>query len=81
MAKMTLEERLYRLRCVEAWSMTVPWIGFPLRKLVEMAAPTSGAKFVRMETFNDPDVARGIKTQPWYPWPYVEGVTMAEAPK
>ncbi|MCF4099024.1 protein-methionine-sulfoxide reductase catalytic subunit MsrP [Maritalea mediterranea] len=79
MAKMTLEERLYRHRCVEAWSMTVPWIGFPLRKLVEMAAPTSGAKYVRMETFNDPSVARGIKTQPWYPWPYVEGLTMAEA--
>ncbi len=79
MAKMTLEERLYRHRCVEAWSMTVPWIGFPLRKLVELAAPTSDAKFVRMETFNDPEVARGIKTQPWYPWPYVEGVTMEEA--
>ena len=78
-AKMTLEERLYRHRCVEAWSMTVPWIGFPLRKLVEMAEPDSGAKFVRFETFNDPDMAEGIKSQPWYPWPYVEGLTMAEA--
>lgn len=79
MAKMTLEERLYRHRCVEAWSMTVPWIGFPLRKLVEMAAPTAGVKYLRMETFNDSAAARGIKTQPWYPWPYVEGMTLDEA--
>lgn len=78
-AKMTLEERLYRHRCVEAWSMTVPWVGFPLRKLVDMAAPLSGAKFLRMETFGDPKMASGIGSQPWYPWPYVEGLAMAEA--
>ncbi|MCB9994392.1 MAG: protein-methionine-sulfoxide reductase catalytic subunit MsrP [Hyphomicrobiaceae bacterium] len=77
--KMTLEERLYRHRCVEAWSMTVPWVGFPLRKLVELASPTSSAKYVRMETFGDPKMASGIGSQPWYPWPYVEGVTMEEA--
>jgi len=77
--KMGIEERLYRHRCVEAWSMTVPWIGFPLSKLVELAAPQSGAKYLKMTTFNDPNVARGIKTQPWYPWPYVEGLTIEEA--
>lgn len=78
-AKAGVEERLYRHRCVEAWSMTVPWIGFPFAKLLELAGPQAGAKYVRMETFNDPGVARGIKTQPWYPWPYVEGLTIEEA--
>lgn len=77
-AKIGLEERLYRHRCVEAWSMAVPWTGFPLKKLVEMAKPLSKAKYVRFETFKNPDVATGQK-QSWYPWPYVEGVTMAEA--
>ena len=76
--KMTLEERLYRHRCVEAWSMAVPWTGFPFAKLVELARPLSAAKFVRMETFQDPAMAPGQK-QSWYPWPYVEGMTMAEA--
>ncbi len=75
---MPLEERVYRHRCVEAWSMTVPWTGFPLAKLVEMAKPLSSAKYVRLETFLDPSMASGQK-QIWYPWPYVEGVTMAEA--
>ncbi|MEE9586959.1 MAG: protein-methionine-sulfoxide reductase catalytic subunit MsrP [Hyphomicrobiaceae bacterium] len=73
-----LEERLYRHRCVEAWSMTVPWTGFPLAELVKIASPLSAAKYVRMETFLDPKVARGQRAS-WYPWPYVEGVTMAEA--
>lgn len=73
-----LEERLYRHRCVEAWSMTVPWTGFPLKALVAFAKPTSAAKYVRFETFMDPDMAVG-QQQPWYPWPYVEGLTMAEA--
>ncbi len=77
-AKIGLEERLYRHRCVEAWSMAVPWTGFSLAKLVALAAPTSAAKFVRFETFNDPKMAPGL-AQSWYPWPYVEGVTMAEA--
>lgn len=75
--KMPLEERLYRHRCVEAWSMTVPWTGFPLAKMVEMAKPTSGAKYLKMETFYDPDMASGQNS--FYPWPYVEGLTMAEA--
>jgi sulfoxide reductase catalytic subunit YedY len=77
-AKMPLEERLYRHRCVEAWSMTVPWSGFSLKSLVDFAKPLSGAKFVRFETFLDKSMASG-QGQTWYPWPYVEGVTLAEA--
>jgi len=76
--KMPLEERLYRHRCVEAWSMTIPWSGFPFSKLVEFAKPLSGAKYVRMETFLNAKVASGQR-QTWYPWPYVEGLTIAEA--
>lgn len=75
---MPLEERLYRHRCVEAWSMTVPWTGFPLAALVAYARPLAGAKFVRFETFLDPETASGQR-QVWYPWPYVEGLTIAEA--
>jgi sulfoxide reductase catalytic subunit YedY len=75
---MPLEERLYRHRCVEAWSMAVPWSGFPLKALVDYAEPLSDAKYVRFETFQMPDVARGQRGS-WYPWPYVEGLTMAEA--
>jgi sulfoxide reductase catalytic subunit YedY len=75
---MTLEERLYRHRCVEAWAMAVPWTGFPMAKLVDYARPLGSAKYVRMETFLDPDVAPGQKDTRW-PWPYVEGLTMAEA--
>jgi sulfoxide reductase catalytic subunit YedY len=76
--RVQLEERLYRHRCVEAWSMAVPWTGFPLKALVDMAQPLAGAKYLRMETFHDAKVAPGQK-QFWYPWPYTEGLTMAEA--
>lgn len=76
--QMALEERVYRHRCVEAWSMVVPWTGFPLADLVALARPTASATFLRMETFLEPDVATGQR-QSWYPWPYVEGVTLAEA--
>lgn len=76
--KMQVEERLYRHRCVEAWSMTVPWTGFPLSALVAMAEPTADAKYIRFETFLDKRVASGQR-QVWYPWPYVEGVTIEEA--
>ena len=76
--KVSLEERLYRHRCVEAWSMAVPWTGFPLRALIDLARPLSGAKYLRMETFMDRKVASGQK-QSWYPWPYVEGLGLAEA--
>ena len=76
--KIPFEERLYRMRCVEAWSMAVPWSGFPMAKLVELAKPLSSAKYVRMETFLNPSVAPSQR-MPQYPWPYVEGLTMAEA--
>jgi len=76
--KMTLEERTYRHRCVEAWSMAIAWTGFPFAKLVDFARPLGSAKYVRMETFMDPKQAPGQR-QPWYPWPYIEGLTMAEA--
>lgn len=76
--KVGIEERLYRHRCVEAWSMAVPWSGFPLAKLVALAKPLGSAKYVRMETFMNPKVA-GEQRKTWYPWPYVEGLTMAEA--
>jgi len=75
---MPLEERLYRHRCVEAWSMTIPWSGFSLSAFLDFAKPNSNAKYVRFETFLDKEMASG-QSQFWYPWPYVEGVTMAEA--
>jgi sulfoxide reductase catalytic subunit YedY len=75
---MPLEERLYRHRCVEAWSFAVPWTGFPLKALVDYAKPLGSAKYLQMETFTDARVASGQK-QFWYPWPYIEGLTMAEA--
>src|SRR5690606_31777738 len=78
LAKVQLEERVYRLRCVEAWSLIVPWTGFPLSRLLELARPLSSARYVRFETFLDPDTATGQR-QVWYPWPYIEGVTMEEA--
>ncbi len=78
LAKMPLEERIYRHRCVEAWSMVVPWSGFALSELVKLANPNSEAKFIRFETFNDKEVASGQR-QYWYPWPYSEGITMDEA--
>jgi sulfoxide reductase catalytic subunit YedY len=76
--KMTLEERTYRHRCVEAWSMAIAWSGFPFKKLVDFAKPLGAAKFVRMETFLDPKMAPGQHVS-WFPWPYIEGLTMAEA--
>jgi sulfoxide reductase catalytic subunit YedY len=76
--KMPIEERLYRHRCVERWSMAIPWSGFPFAKLVEFAKPKSEAKYVRMETFLDKAMAPEQR-KAWFPWPYVEGLTMAEA--
>ncbi len=78
LAKMPLEERLYRLRCVEAWSMAVPWSGFALKALVDLARPLSSARYLRMTSFHLPEFAKGQKAK-WYPWPYVEGLTLAEA--
>ena len=76
--QVTLEERIYRLRCVEAWSFVVPWSGFPLKKLVERARPLSSARYLKMYTFHNPKIAIG-QTQFWYPWPYTEGLTLQEA--
>ncbi len=76
--RMPLEERVYRHRCVEAWSMAVPWSGFALKALVDFAKPLGSAKYLRMETQADPDTMPGL-IQTWYPWPYTEGLTLAEA--
>ena len=76
--RMPLEERVYRHRCVEAWSMTVPWTGFPMKALVDLARPLAAARYVEMETFFDPEAAPGQR-QAWYPWPYGEGLTIEEA--
>jgi len=73
-----IEERVYRHRCVEGWAMTVPWTGFPLRELVALAGPTTGAKYVVMETLADTKTMPGLRFSS-FDWPYVEGVTMAEA--
>ena len=76
--QMPLEERIYRLRCVEAWAMVVPWIGFPMKALLEKVQPTADAKYVRMLTFLDQDMAPQ-QNNARLPWPYYEGLTLAEA--
>jgi sulfoxide reductase catalytic subunit YedY len=73
-----LEERIYRLRCVEAWSMVVPWVGFPLRDLLQRFKPTSNAKYVEFKTLYDPKQMPGQRTGVLQ-WPYVEGLRMDEA--
>ncbi len=77
--KLGYEERVYRFRCVEAWSMTVPWLGVPLAKLVALAKPTSAAKFVAFTSFYDPDQAPEQRVKSKYKWPYYEGLRMDEA--
>ncbi|KAF0129958.1 MAG: sulfite oxidase subunit YedY, partial [Xanthobacteraceae bacterium] len=69
---MPLEERVYRFRCVEAWGMTVPWTGFPIKALMDMVQPLGSARYLRMETFDTQSWAPGMRS-PWYSWPYVEG--------
>ena len=76
--KFPQEERVYRLRCVEAWSMVIPWTGFPLASLLKEVEPTSDAKFVRFETVYRPEEMPGQKS-PFYPWPYQEGLRLDEA--
>lgn len=78
MAEMTIEERIYRLRCVEAWSMVVPWNGFELSDLLAMAGVKPEAKFVRFETLYRPEEMPGQKAG-WIDWPYVEGLRLDEA--
>jgi sulfoxide reductase catalytic subunit YedY len=77
-AKMPIEERLYRHRCVETWAMAVPWIGFPLKALIALVEPKPQAKYVKMTTFFRPKEVKRQDLQS-YPWPYTEGLTMAEA--
>ncbi len=72
------EERIYRLRCVEAWSMVIPWNGFSLASLLKMVEPTSNAKYVRFETVYRPEEMKG-QGSPFYPWPYQEGLRLDEA--
>ena len=74
-----LEERTYRFRCVERWSMAVPWTGFPLAKLIEFLQPESNANFVKMNTYANKEQMPGVKNLSWYPWPYQEGLRMDEA--
>ena len=76
--QMPLEERIYRFRCVEAWAMVVPWIGFPMKALLEKVQPKAEAQYVRMLTFLDADMAPQQR-DPYLPWPYFEGLTLAEA--
>jgi sulfoxide reductase catalytic subunit YedY len=76
--RMPLEERLYRFRCVEAWAMAVPWTGFPLAQLLDLVEPLSSAKYVRFVTFENAAWGPGF-AETGYPWPYHEGLTMAEA--
>ena len=73
-----LEERIYRLRCVEAWSAVVPWVGIPLEHLISRFNPTSRAKYVQFFTLNDPEQMPGVR-YPVLRWPYREGLTIAEA--
>ncbi|RKH38674.1 protein-methionine-sulfoxide reductase catalytic subunit MsrP [Corallococcus sp. AB049A] len=73
-----LEERVYRMRCVEAWSMVIPWLGLPLGKLLDRVQPTSFAKYVAFTTLEDPEQLPGQKS-PVLDWPYVEGLRLDEA--
>jgi len=73
-----LEERVYRLRCVEGWSMVIPWVGFPLASLIKLAGPLGKAKYVAFETLNDPKQMPGLRSSVLQ-WPYVEGLRLDEA--
>jgi sulfoxide reductase catalytic subunit YedY len=75
---MTLEERIYRHRCVEGWSMVIPWVGFPLRSLLTRLQPTSRARFVEFTTLNDPNQMPGVRNS-YLRWPYIEGLRLDEA--
>lgn len=76
--KFPLEQRIYRLRCVEGWSMVIPWIGFPLSKLLEKVEPTSQARYVAFQTLLDPQRMPNQRTGVLQ-WPYVEGLRLDEA--
>jgi len=72
------QERIYRMRCVEGWSMVIPWLGFPLASLIQQAGPTGEARYVRFEAILDPEQMPGQKSR-WYEWPYIEGLRLDEA--
>ena len=74
-----LEERIYRFRCVEAWSMVLPWTGIPLGKLCEKLGVHPGAKYLRLTSFHKPDQAPGFQKLAHYPWPYYESLRLDEA--
>lgn len=76
--KFSQQERIYRLRCVEGWSMVIPWLGFPLKELLDQVEPTSEAKYVRFETVYRPEEMPG-QNSGFYNWPYVEGLRVDEA--
>jgi methionine sulfoxide reductase catalytic subunit len=78
LSKFDQQERIYRLRCVEGWSMVIPWLGLPLASLIEQAGPTGEAQYVRFEAILDPEQMPGQKGR-WYEWPYLEGLRLDEA--
>lgn len=78
LTRFTQQERIYRLRCVEAWSMVIPWLGFPLHQLLKEVEPMSSAKYVRFIALQDPFQMPGQKSK-FYPWPYTEGLRLDEA--
>lgn len=73
-----MEERIYRMRCVEGWSMVIPWIGYPLAELIKAVEPTAGAKYVEFETLADPKQMPGLRSGV-LDWPYIEGLRIDEA--
>jgi sulfoxide reductase catalytic subunit YedY len=73
-----LEERIYRMRCVEGWSMVIPWVGFPLGDLVRRVEPTSRARYIAFVSLRDPEQMPGQRRR-WLEWPYVEGLRLDEA--
>lgn len=77
LAQFPQEDRIYRLRCVEGWSMVIPWVGFPLAKLLDAVQPTKEAKFVRFQSKGDYDRMPGMEMN--FPWPYQEGLRLDEA--
>ena len=78
--RIPLEERVYRFRCVERWAMVVPWTGFPLSRLLDLAEPLAAGRFVRFVSFEDPARCPGLKASLSYqPWPYHEGLRLDEA--
>lgn len=78
LSQVSIEDRVYRLRCVEAWSMVIPWQGFSLSQLINLVEPMSSAKFIQFETIFRPEEMPGQK-RGFLPWPYVEGLRMDEA--